>query len=444
MLALPVAPVSTSPHVLVLVQVVPLLALVAGVRSLLGQVGVERRAAWLATAAISTLAPVLAYAAMWHFALAATACTVWAVAAYARSDRLARLRPALALGLALGLLSLTRVMAPVYIVALAVPIAIDVLASGADRLRRVRNGAGAALVAALVAAPWWLATGDDAFDYLRSSGYEQTVFTPDTSLFDRAIDRLEWTAEETGWLLALLLVALGGWALVCVVRRVPGWRLLAVLLGAVAVGMAFLATSSNLGTAFALPFVVLLACAAVPALLQLGRPLRTVALAASAAVLAVSLLALTGALPKATVADHRLWNEALPGVEQARAVLRCDDCRPPDSERLAEDVLAVIGERPALIVREDAVLNSEGLRHVAVERHASANVSPPAAGATVPPAQLARVDFVVTGLTVGPYRPGVDVAGLDARMRAAGFRPVLDKRPSAWNTVTVWAAPSRR
>ena len=443
-LALPVAPASTSPHVLVLVQIVPLLVLVAGVRVLLGGLGVEQRAAWVATAAIATLAPVLAYAAMWHFALAATACTVWAVAAYARSDRLARPKPALLLGLALGLLSLTRVMAPVYIVALAVPIAIDVLSSGQGRLHRMRNGAGAALVAVLAAAPWWLTTGETAFDYLRSSGYEQGVFTRETSLLDRAIDRLEWTADETGWLLALLLVALAAWALVCVVRRVPGWRLLAVLLGAVVVGMAFLATSSNLGTAFALPFVVLLACAAVPALLQLGRPLRTMALAASCAVLAVSLVALTGALPKTTVADHRLWNEALPGVEQARAVLRCDDCRPPDSEQLAEQVLAVIGERPTLVVRDDALLNAEGLRHVASERDRSADLSPPAGGATVPPAQLARVDYVLTGLTVGPYHPGVDLAGLDARMRAAGFRPALDKRLSAWNTVTVWAAPSRR
>lgn len=437
MLALPVAPASTSPHVLVLVQIVPLLALVAGVRVLLGGLGVERRAAWVATAAIATLAPVLAYAAMWHFALAATACTVWVAAAYARSERLARLRPALLLGLAVGLLSLTRVMAPVYIVALAVPIAVDVLASGPDRLRRVGHGAGAAAVAAVVAAPWWLTTGGDAFHYLRSSGYQQTVFTQDNSLLDRAVDRMEWTAEETGWLLALLLVALGVWALVCVVRRVPGWRLLAVLLGAVVVGMAFLATSSNLGTAFALPFVVLLACAVVPGLLALSRPLRTVALVASGAVLAVSLIGLVGALPKTTVADHRLWNEALPGVEQARAVLRCDDCRPPDSERLASDVFAVTGERPTLVVRDDAVLNLEGLRYAAAQRDRVANLSSP-------PGQLARVNYVVTGFTVGPYHPGVDVFALDARMRAAHFRPVLTKRLSRWNTVTVWAAPRRR
>jgi hypothetical protein len=160
--------------------------------------------------------------------------------------------------------------------------------------------------------------------------------------------------------------------------------------------------------------------------------------------LTVSLLALTGAVPKATVADHRLWNDALPGVEQARAVLRCDSCTPPDSEQLAEQVLAVIGERPTLVVRDDALLNAAALRQVAAERDRSADLSAPADGARVPPAQLARVDYVLSGLTLGPYHPGVDLAGLDARMQAAGFRPALNRRLSAWNTVTVWAAPSRR
>jgi hypothetical protein len=440
-LAMPVAAFSTSPHALVLIQLLPLLLLVACVRVLMTELGLTGAGAWLATAAIGTLAPVLAYAAMYHYALATTACTAFAAAAYARSDRLARLRPALLLGLAVGLLAVTRVMAPVYVVALAVPIVVDVLAGGPARLRRLGRGGAAAAVAVLVAAPWWSATRDTAFDYLRDNGYQDSPFTRDASLLERVGDRLDWTAEETGWLLALLLVVLAGGALVWVLRRRGPWRLMAWLLGVSVVGMAFLSTSTNLGTAFALPFVVLLACAGAAAVARLRPRMRTVAVAASFIVLGVSLLGLFGVVPDAEVDDRALWNEALPGVQQARQVMTCDDCSPPDSEWLAGEVLDTIGDRPALITREDALLNASGLRWVASDRESTANLSAPAGFGTVPDAQLAGVDHVVTGLTLGRYQVGVDQSRLDARMRAAGFRPVYERRLASLNSVVIWGRP---
>ena len=97
-LALPLAAAGSSPHWLVVVQLIPLLVLVASVRSLLGSLGVAPRAAWIGAGGIGLLAPVLGYAAMYHFGLAAAACTALAFAAYARSDRLARRRPALVRG----------------------------------------------------------------------------------------------------------------------------------------------------------------------------------------------------------------------------------------------------------------------------------------------------------------------------------------------------------
>jgi hypothetical protein len=441
MLAMPIAAFDTSPQALVLVQLLPLLLLVASVRSLMTDLGLTGRGGWVATTAIATLAPVLAYAAMYHFALAATACTAFAAAAYARSDRLARVRPALLLGLALGLLALTRVMAPVYVVAVAIPIGVDVLASAPDRLRRLRNGAAAAAVAAIVAAPWWLTTGDAALDYLRQHGYQESAFTRDDSLLGRVGDRLEWTANETGWLLSILLVALGAWAIVRVVRRGRSWRLMAWLLGVVAVGIAFLSTSTNRGTAFALPLVVLLACAAAPGLAQMRPRVRRVALGGSFAVLGVSLVGLFGVVPETEVGDRALWNDALPGVQQARQVMPCDDCDPPDSDRVASDVLDVIGDRPTLIVREDALVNSNGLRFVATERDSAVKLSAPA-GVPVPDTQLASVEAVVTGFTLGPYQGGIDLAALERQLRAAGFRSVFTRQLGELNTVAIWARRS--
>jgi hypothetical protein len=431
-LALPLAALGSSPHWLVVIQLIPLLVLVASVRSLLESLGVADRAAWIAAGATGLLAPVVGYAAMYHFGLAAAACTVLAFAAYARSDRLARRQPALVLGLALGALALTRVMAPVYVLAVAAPIAVDVLA-GLDRTR-VANAALAVVAAVVVAAPWWAVSGGAAWDYLVSAGYGESVFTHEASRLEIARERFDWTADESGWLLAGLLALLLAHAAWTVGRKVEGWRLLACMLGACAVGMAVLATSSNAGTAFALPFVVLGACAAAGVLRHLAPPLQRAAMAGCAAVVAVPALALVGIVPEASVAGQPLWRHGIPAWEQGRAALACERCALPDSDALNRDVLRVIGDRPTLIVRADALLNPNGLRHLG-----PAQISAPAAPGRVAESDLATARFVIAGETPGPYLPPVDPAQLSQALTAAGFRPVLRRRLGTYNTIVVWS-----
>jgi hypothetical protein len=434
MLALPLAAIDTSPHWLVLVQLVPLLVLVAAARSLLGTLGLERRAAWIAAGAIGLLAPVLSYSAMYHFGVAAAACTVLAFAAYARSDRLARRAPALLLGVALGLLALTRVMSPVYVFAVAVPIAVDVLA-GFDR-RRLVNAGLAVLVAAVIAAPWWAVNGETAWDYLTSAGYDETVFTRDASRLEIARDRLDWTADESGWLLAVVLIALLGYAAWSIGRRVEGGRLLPVMLGTCVLGMAVLVTSSNLGTAFALPFVALGACAAASTLRHLRGPPRVAALAACAAAVTIPALAVVEIVPEASLAGQPLWQHGIPAWEQARTALDCDDCDAPDTDDLNREVARVIGDDPALIVRVDAVLNPNGLRHLG-----ASGLSAPANAGTLGASELAGTRFVIAGETPAPYLFPVDPDQATATLRDAGFRPLLRRRLSPSNAVVVWAAP---
>jgi hypothetical protein len=52
-LALPLAALGSSPHWLVVIQLIPLLVLVASVRSLLESLGVADRAAWIAAGAMA-------------------------------------------------------------------------------------------------------------------------------------------------------------------------------------------------------------------------------------------------------------------------------------------------------------------------------------------------------------------------------------------------------
>lgn len=441
-LALPVAAIDASPNALVLVQVVPLGALFLSVRSLLSSLGSGPRAASVAAAVVSTLPPVLGYAAMYHFALAATACTALAAAAYARSDRLLRTRAALVLGVALGLLSLARVVAPIYIAALCAPVALDVAFEADRRAVRVRNAALAVLVAVALAAPWWASAGPAAVHYLTSAGYGGGSFTHGGSAIDVLARRFTWTATESGWLLAALIAVLTVWSCACAIRRCPGWRLAAVLIATAIVGLLLLGTSSNEGTAFALPLVVLLCVAAVWGVERMPRRLRPVVAGLCSAALVVPALALLDVVGPAQVAGRQLWQVGTPGLAQARAVLGCR-CDPPDSDRLSARVLRVVGGRPFLLVRDDALLNVNSLRYEAARRGGPARLSVPGQGPGLSAGQLDRADYAVAGGTLGPYNPSVNFLAAALQLRAARFHPVLSLTLSRVNSVVVWAAPPR-
>ena len=64
----------------------------------------------------------------------------------------------------------------------------------------------------------------------------------------------------------------------------------------------------------------------------------------------------------ARVAGRELWQVGTPGLVQARSVLGCD-CTPPDTDAVSDRVLRVVGERPFLILRADAILNVNSLRY---------------------------------------------------------------------------------
>ena len=432
-LAVPLVAIDSSPHWLVLVQIVPLLVLVLSVRSLLGSLGLPPRAAWICAGGVGALAPVMAYAAMYHFGLAAAAAAALAFAAYARSDRLARWRPAVVLGLGLGILALTRVVSPVYLAAVMAPIAVDVLWR-IDRIR-LRNAGLALSVGIVVGGPWWFYTGDLAWDYLVSAGYEESVFTVAASRPEIARERLDWTMDESGWLVSVVLAGLLVHSAVRVWRRLEAWRVTACLLGACAIGMGLLATSSNKGTAFALPFVVLGACAGLGGMRDLRPPVRKAAIAACAVAVAIPALALVRVVPGVTVADQPLWHEGIPAWEQGETALRCDGCDLPDTDALNRDVARVIGRDPTLMMRIDAVLNPNGLRY------RRARIFPPATPGVVTRRELAGRRFVIAGDTPAPYAaPPLDRARFEATLRDAGYRPVLQRRLAPANTVEVWGA----
>lgn len=442
-LAAPLAAFDDSPMVLVLVQGPLVLALVLALAGLLRELGVRGSARWPAAGVVVLLPPALVYSAMLSFALAASLTLVLSLLAYLRSDRLRDRRTTLLLGGALGLLALSRVVALVYAAALLAPVALDLLRDRSDVRARLRNGALGAAVALVLSGPWWGTAGPKALHYLLTAGYGTTVFTTDRGLVGKQLDRLTHTADETGWLLAwALLVATLLALLVCAVRRDRAWVLTTAT---VVLGMVGLGSSSNAGTAFALPMELLAATLglAVVGQLRWSWVRRPLAVSVTLAALASTAAVFRTAPPQTTEAGRPLWLSGLPVRQQYEQALACR-CPLPDAEQLNAEVYRVVSDGLLLVLRDDALVNPETLRFLAYrDGGRTAELTAPAGtDPALDPAILRGVDYVLAGRTAGPYH-AVDLAGAEAVLRTAGFTPVLDRRLSDANQVVIWAAPGR-
>ncbi|MEY2591839.1 MAG: hypothetical protein QOJ67_3823 [Acidimicrobiaceae bacterium] len=423
MAATPIAVFSSHPNVLVLVQLVALIGLLIACWALLSQLGCARSGTWAAAAVVVCIPPVLTYGGMLHFALAASACCVGALAAYLASDRLRLLRPTLLFGLVLGLLGISRVIAPVYVAALLAPVAVDLLSDRQDvslRLKRLAFAGGAALI---VAGPWWLLNGRSAIQYLRGLGYDSSSgFAEKQSPLELLQGRLTHTADETGWLLAaaiLVLVVVATFQALRVRNRPVLLSIAVAVLGILA-----LATSSNSGTAFALPFVAVAACVAASVVTRGPRPMLIVAV----------VLVATLVLPSSSLGGrrHPLWLSGTPAEMQAQGALGCDCV--VDTDVLNREVLDHVVGR-TLVVRDDAVVN---LNVMGFLREDVVLLTPPYGARSVSSALLASVETVVTGSTAAPYHSAIDFKNLDPELRSAGFTLLWERRLSPANDVVVW------
>jgi hypothetical protein len=229
----------------------PLLLLLAGGAWFLARIWVGPWPAALIGLAAATNQAVIGWSVMVHFSVTASACCLWMLAAYLRSEGFQNWRWALLTGASVGLLLLSRSLAPVYVAPFVVVALIDVVRR--RRLPWAQIGAALA-VAVAVAGPWWLVSGGDALHYLRSSGYQASSGLTDTGAhlsLHSLLARVRWTLGDLGTLQALILLAA---PLIAVAhrRRMPGAVVVASWLG---LTLVVLATSSNIGTGFGLPLI---------------------------------------------------------------------------------------------------------------------------------------------------------------------------------------------
>jgi len=276
-LAAPLAAIDPSPHLLTLAHLPFVLLLAASCTVLPRALGLAGARLALAAAAAASAPPLLAWAAMFHFAFASAALTVAALAAYMLSRGLRSPAASALFGLAIGLLCVARVIGPLYASALIAAVAGDQLTRHGDWRERLRGALVACSSAVLVATPWWAAAGGSALRYLTTAGYGESPFTHEAGLLERARERFDWTTTETGWLVACVVLALAALGLARALRNDRSRRPALLMAITALCAMTGLATSTNAGTGFALPAIALAVClaafaVAAPPARRSGRP----------------------------------------------------------------------------------------------------------------------------------------------------------------------------
>ena len=275
--------------------------------------------ALLAAVVVATAPVVSDYTRIFHFSVPAAAFLVSALWALMKSEGLTRWPWALACGLLLGLMVLSRSMTIGYLPGFAAAAALPILL-GDERRRRLLNFALLGASGAALAALWYLPNAESVGSYLLNFGYgaESEAYGAEHSPLSIAY----WT-REAGAVFDELYFPLGAALALCaiaalvsaLVRRRRGqpsieeakaWLLTDAALAAVIVleGYLALTSSKNQGTAFALPWLpvlVVLVCAAA-ARIQ-WRAVRVAAVAILAAVALLNLTMKSGLVPG--VGDRR-------------------------------------------------------------------------------------------------------------------------------------------
>jgi hypothetical protein len=384
--------------------------------------------------AIALCPAVLGWSEMLNFAVATSAATVWALAAYVQSDGFRRSRWSLATGAAVGVLCLSRSLAPVYVAPLVAVIAIDLF----RRIRRsaparLLHAAVAALISIAIAAPWWVTSGPTALRYLRAAGYESSTGyntgapTPLAALNNRT----RWTLQDMGYLdrVAVTLLVLAA-AYVLARRWIRPGRDAQLVLGWSVLTFGILASSTNAGTGFGLPVLI------VATVICGVAVSRVKALRLPAAVLAGA-LSLAGVIGETAGGPIPVLSEPI----YRDMVAQTGAPRHTNLDETNREVAALVSHASVELVRQDDVLNANGLGWIG--RNDGIVLVPPVGEPTTSGflSALNRADYVVTGRSNRLYDRFADELMIEQVLSRMGFREVADLSLGPTNSIRVWVRP---
>ncbi len=264
----------------------------------------------LLAAALTASCPIIVnYARSFHFSMPVTLVTTLALLAILRSRGFRSVGWALAFGVLLGLMPLTRTMTVAFVPGLALAAAAAALSDAADRARRLLLLAGSFAVALLAAATWLVPNGRMVAQYLLDFGYgsHAAEYGPQVSEFGaEAWQATAISLVQNIYLPHFMVLLCGFLALVAMafgkalsapvpvtlrhLRRSP---LVPILLFA-AEALTALTTSGNKGSAFLAPIVPALLAVSAWALWRVApwRPVRAALATACAAACVMAALPL--------------------------------------------------------------------------------------------------------------------------------------------------------
>ena len=432
-----------GPDFVVLVQFPLLIALTTFVFLIVRRIVGHKRAS-LAALTTALSAPVLNWSLMVHMALAAAVCALGVVDAYLRSDGFGRRWPSVWVGIWIGLLALSRSIAPVYVATMCATLLLAVLIfHRRDIARNSPNVVRGMLSAAAIAAPWYWTSGLAALSWLHSVGYSAgSGFVESGS---RLRIRFETTRSEMGdalIMLLLLMLALG------VVERTRGRRapseniaretrfVLFVFAGLV---MSFLTTTKVAGTAFDLPAVATV----IPAMfLRLPREGVTAKIVGYTCLFVAGLAVMQACLVSGW--EGRL--RAAPAPLYAEGLVAAiGGPRSSTLARVSDYIAGIVREKDIFITRDDAVLNVQGLRYLKLRNKWGGRVGFPSYNpASTRERVPANYGFVVSGQSCAPYHRNVDREFLESSLEARGWSVVASLKLSGCNDVVLWQRAPRR
>jgi hypothetical protein len=411
------------------------LVLVAGC-FVLARVWVSPVAAMVVALVAGLNIEVLSFAMMLNFAIASTAAVVWCFASYLRSDHLRNWRWALTFGIAMGALALSRSVAPVYFAPLVLVVAYDYV------LDVRRNGhfwrwPGLLAVGSLLvlAGPWWTVSGHAALHYLLNAGYNPAsgyLTAPQgfdltlMAIHGRIVHELLNLGWFQSWVLGGAIVAAAAVA-VLGRRRLNGRSLWMLLVWSV-LTLLLLSSSSNLGTAFGLPVLVIVVVLCGSVLGQFPAPALRWALVPLAAVVVVG-------LAFQFISSVSVW---WPGPSYRWQVIAAGGSNRTNVSLITAQVAHAIGKTPTVVVQNDPIVNVNGLVWELGDR--SALLVPPSSQTETAAAvrDLPRANALITGTNLAPFYASMDPLAVERAALADGYRPAQLWRVGTSSSVVVW------
>jgi hypothetical protein len=348
----------------------------------------------------------------------------------------------------------------------------------------------------LIAGPWWLVSGETAFHYLRTVGYEPSSGGVSSSAhlsLHSISQRIRWTLGDLGTFQSLILVAAPITA-VLHRRRMPGSLPVVGWLGLTLMG---LATSSNVGTGFGLPLVAVAIALGGAVVFTRSKPQASVAstsagdtghssswrkrglvLAGTLASAILVLAFLVGAIDTNGGADLSWpavavlvvvvgalmtfrsiaavlivtviavgfaaeWSGGLSaswfGPPYRRMALQSTSGAPaPNIDAVHRAVARAIAGHPTLLVRDDDLLNWNGLTYTAATEHLAQSLVPaPYGDARAGVQGLADAQLLIGGVSPAPYHDYTST--VEAAAASDGWTKIRSWSLACGNTIDLWA-----